>query len=87
VRDSAGALSTLFSHEGGLVRPSAACSSVGTKPNFACTQHGSLIVKFHIKVYDAILHLQWLRTFLAETQLYRSPVTNIMADNQSAIAW
>jgi hypothetical protein len=34
----------------GLVRPSAACSSVGTKPNFACTQHGSLIVKFHIKV-------------------------------------
>jgi hypothetical protein len=23
---------------------------LGTKPNFACTQHGSLIVKFHIKV-------------------------------------
>jgi hypothetical protein len=33
--------------------------------------------------YNAILHLQWLRTFLAETQLYQSPVTNIMADNQS----
>jgi transposase InsO family protein len=40
----------------------------------------------YIGQYDAILHLQWLRTFLAETQLYRSPVTNIMADNQSAIA-
>lgn len=35
---------------------------------------------------NAILHLQWLRTFLAETDLFRSPVTNIMADNQSAIA-
>jgi hypothetical protein len=40
----------------------------------------------YIGQYNAILHLQWLRTFLAETQLYRSPVTNIMADNQSAIA-
>jgi hypothetical protein len=29
---------------------------------------------------------KWLRTFLAETHLFRSPVTNIMADNQSAIA-
>jgi hypothetical protein len=36
--------------------------------------------------YHAILHLQWLRTFLDETNLFRSPVTNIMADNQSAIA-
>ncbi|OQD78121.1 hypothetical protein PENANT_c086G01457 [Penicillium antarcticum] len=40
----------------------------------------------YIGQYNAILHLQWLRTFLAETQLYQSPVTNIMADNQSAIA-
>jgi hypothetical protein len=40
----------------------------------------------YIGQYNAILHLQWLRTFLAETQLYRSTVTNIMADNQSAIA-
>jgi hypothetical protein len=40
----------------------------------------------YIGQYNAILHLQWLRTFLAETHLYRSPVTNIMADNQSAIA-
>jgi transposase InsO family protein len=40
----------------------------------------------YIGQYNAILHLQWLRTFLAETQLFRSPVTNIMADNQSAIA-
>jgi hypothetical protein len=40
----------------------------------------------YIGQYNTILHLQWLRTFLAETQLYRSPVTNIMADNQSAIA-
>ncbi|KAJ5267498.1 hypothetical protein N7478_010306 [Penicillium angulare] len=40
----------------------------------------------YIGQYNSILHLQWLRTFLAETQLYRSPVTNIMADNQSAIA-
>lgn len=38
----------------------------------------------YIGQYNAILHLQWLRTFLAETQLYQSPVTNIMAD-QSAI--
>lgn len=40
----------------------------------------------YIGQYNAILHLQWLRTFLAETYLYRSPVTNIVADNQSAIA-
>ena len=40
----------------------------------------------YIGQYNAILHLQWLRTFLAETHLFRSPVTNIMADNQSAIA-
>jgi hypothetical protein len=40
----------------------------------------------YIGQYNAILHLQWLRTFLAETQPYRSPVTNIVADNQSAIA-
>jgi len=40
----------------------------------------------YIGQYNAILHLQWLRTFLAETHLYRSPITNIMADNQSAIA-
>jgi hypothetical protein len=40
----------------------------------------------YIGQYNALLHLQWLRTFLAETQMYRSPVTNIMADNQSAIA-
>ncbi|CEJ62707.1 hypothetical protein PMG11_11200 [Penicillium brasilianum] len=40
----------------------------------------------YIGQYNAILHLQWLRTFLAETCLFRSPVTNIMADNQSAIA-
>jgi hypothetical protein len=40
----------------------------------------------YIGQYNAILHLQWLRTFLAETQLYQSTVTNIMADNQSAIA-
>jgi len=40
----------------------------------------------YIGQYNAILHLQWLRTFLAETHLYTSPVTNIMADNQSAIA-
>jgi hypothetical protein len=40
----------------------------------------------YIGQYNAILHLQWLRTFLAETDLFRSPVTNIMADNQSAIA-
>ncbi|KAJ6003561.1 hypothetical protein N7522_006253 [Penicillium canescens] len=40
----------------------------------------------YIGQYNAILHLQWLRTFMAETQLYRSPVTNIRADNQSAIA-
>ncbi|CAP94943.1 Pc21g00460, partial [Penicillium rubens Wisconsin 54-1255] len=46
-----------------------------------CTTHAE-----YIGQYNAILHLQWLRTFLAETQLYRSPVTNIMADNQSAIA-
>lgn len=37
----------------------------------------------YIGQYNAILHLQWLRTFLAETHLYRSPNTNIMADNQS----
>jgi hypothetical protein len=40
----------------------------------------------YIGQYNAILHLQWLRTFLTETQLYRSPVTKIMADNQSTIA-
>jgi hypothetical protein len=40
----------------------------------------------YIGQYHAILHLQWLRTFLDETCLYRSPVTHIMADNQSAIA-
>jgi hypothetical protein len=40
----------------------------------------------YIGQYNAILHLQWLRTFLAETYLFRSPVTNIMADNQSAVA-
>jgi hypothetical protein len=40
----------------------------------------------YIGQYNAILHLQWLRTFLAETNLFQSPVTNIMADNQSAIA-
>ena len=40
----------------------------------------------YIGQYNAILHLQWLRTFLGETRLYRSPVTHIMADNQSAIA-
>ncbi|OQE08426.1 hypothetical protein PENFLA_c135G06338 [Penicillium flavigenum] len=40
----------------------------------------------YIGQYNALLHLQWLRTFLGETQMYRSPVTNIMADNQSAIA-
>jgi hypothetical protein len=40
----------------------------------------------YIGQYNAILHLQWPRTFLAETQLYRSPVTNVMADGQSAIA-
>ncbi|KAJ5708155.1 hypothetical protein N7488_007956 [Penicillium malachiteum] len=40
----------------------------------------------YIGQYNAILHLQWLSTFLAETQLYQSTVTNIMADNQSAIA-
>jgi hypothetical protein len=33
--------------------------------------------------YNAVLHLQWLRTFLEETNLCRSPVMNIMADNQS----
>jgi hypothetical protein len=38
----------------------------------------------YIGTYNAILHLQWLRTFLAETQLYRSHVTSIMADNQPA---
>src|ERR1700709_217524 len=37
----------------------------------------------YIGQYNAILHLQWLRTFLAETKLFRSPVTNIMANNQS----
>jgi hypothetical protein len=40
----------------------------------------------YIGQYNAILHLQWLRTFLDETNLYRSPVTHVMADNQSAIA-
>lgn len=40
----------------------------------------------YIGQYNAILHLQWLRTFLEETGMYRSPVTHIMADNQSAIA-
>jgi hypothetical protein len=40
----------------------------------------------YIGQYNAILHLQWLHTFLAETQLYQSPVANIMADSQSAIA-
>lgn len=40
----------------------------------------------YIGQYNAILHLQWLRTFLEETNLYRSPITSIMADNQSAIA-
>jgi hypothetical protein len=40
----------------------------------------------YIGQYNAILHLQWLRTFLHETNLFTSPVTNIMADNQSAIA-
>ena len=40
----------------------------------------------YIGQYNAILHLQWLRTFLADTHLYRSPITNIKADNQSAIA-
>ena len=40
----------------------------------------------YIGQYNAILHLQWLRTFLQETNLYQSPVTHIMADNQSAIA-
>jgi len=40
----------------------------------------------YIGQYNAILHLQWLRTFLLETSLFISPVTNIMADNQSAIA-
>jgi hypothetical protein len=40
----------------------------------------------YIRQYNAILHLQWLCTFLEETNLYRSPVTNLKADNQSAIA-
>ncbi|KAJ5100793.1 hypothetical protein N7456_006845 [Penicillium angulare] len=40
----------------------------------------------YIGQYNAILHPQWLRTFLTETNLYRSPITHIMADNQSAIA-
>jgi hypothetical protein len=40
----------------------------------------------YIGQYNAILHLQWLRTFLEETNLFRSPITHIMADNQSAIA-
>ena len=40
----------------------------------------------YIGQYNAIIDLQWLRTFLDGTQLYRSQVTNIMADNQSAIA-
>ena len=40
----------------------------------------------YIGQYNAILHLQWLRTFLQETDLFTTPVTNIMADNQSAIA-
>jgi hypothetical protein len=40
----------------------------------------------YIGQYNAILHLQWLRTFLKETGMYHSPVTHIMADNQSAIA-
>jgi hypothetical protein len=40
----------------------------------------------YIGQYNAILHLQWLRTFLQETNLYQSPVTHVMADNQSAIA-
>ncbi|KAJ5091016.1 hypothetical protein N7532_009700 [Penicillium argentinense] len=40
----------------------------------------------YIGQYNAILHLEWLRTFLAETHLFRSPATNVMADNQSAIA-
>jgi hypothetical protein len=35
---------------------------------------------------NAILHLQWLRTFLAETNLYQSPETHVTAVNQSAIA-
>jgi hypothetical protein len=40
----------------------------------------------YIGQYNAILHKQRLRNFPAETQLHRSPVTNIMADSQSAIA-
>ncbi|KAL1973208.1 hypothetical protein VTN31DRAFT_6750 [Thermomyces dupontii] len=40
----------------------------------------------YIGQYNAILHLQWLRSFLNETGLYRSPVAHILADNQSAIA-
>lgn len=40
----------------------------------------------YIGQYNAILHLQWFPTFLTEMQLYRSSVTNIMADDQSAIA-
>ncbi|KAI9037532.1 retrovirus-related Pol polyprotein from transposon TNT 1-94 [Aspergillus affinis] len=40
----------------------------------------------YIGQYNAILHLQRLRTFLDETNLYWLPVTHIMADNQSAIA-
>jgi len=40
----------------------------------------------YIGQYNAILHLQWLRTFLRESNLFCSHTTNIMADNQSAIA-
>ncbi|GCB25847.1 copia protein [Aspergillus awamori] len=40
----------------------------------------------YIGQYNAVLHLQWLRTFLDEADLYRSPVTHIIADYQSAIA-
>jgi hypothetical protein len=40
----------------------------------------------YIGQYNATLHLQWLRTFLGESNLYQSPATHIMADNQSAIA-
>ncbi|KAJ5471387.1 hypothetical protein N7530_008744 [Penicillium desertorum] len=62
----------------------------GAPVSWSCKRQGEVATSTthteYIRQYNAILYLQWLRTFLAEMKLYRSPVTNIMADNQSAIA-
>src|SRR6185312_12777272 len=62
----------------------------GAPISWSSRKHGEIATSTthaeYIGQYNAILHLQWLRTLLEETKLYRSTVTHIMADNQSAIA-